>query len=309
MLLHRCLRVFALLGTLPGLASLAGAQYQYDVIGFQRIQIDDATQGVSAGWLVLVNTGTVPIPLVEWSDALHYAELDAAVGSFDIEPVFAGPTTLAPGEAIGAFDPVLTSQLRVGESFVNAASTRFQLFRPWPSGTTKNLRWSFVLGDRQVSGVTEVEFTPTPSAFGVSAFRTSAVPATAQVGILSSGCAGTIRVRAQAEPSPFRIAPSSDLPVIGNRCFGLDVRVSNAPYLLGVDLAPGSGQFLGCDRRVGLSPSFFAVPYPGNIAVRLPIPNQVAMIGRFYLQVAPVGSGGTLTGLTNGLELLIGPKP
>jgi len=291
------------------LGSPTSAQYEFDVIGFQRVRIDDTSQGLSAGWLILVNTGTVSIPLVEWSNALHFAELSTAVGGFDIEPVFSGPAELLPGQAIGAFDPALLTELRFGESFVNAASTRFQISQPWPSGTTQELRWAFVLGDRQVYGSTVVEFTPSPAAFGHSAFRVSAVPASSRVGNLPSGCQGTIRVRAQATPSPYRVAPSSDLPVVGNRCFALDVRVNNALYVLGVDLAPGTGQFVGCQQRVGLSPSFVAIAQPGSILVPMPIPNQAALIGRYYFQVAALDASGRFSSLTNGLEVLIGPKP
>ena len=306
------MRVPTLLAAAFGLAALAvpaRAQYEFDVIAFQHIQVDDGTGGLSSGWLVLVNTGTVPIPLVEWSSALHFAELDAAVGGFDLDAVFSGPTTLAPGQAIGAFDGVLVNELRLGESYINAASTQFRLSPPWPAGTTRNLRWSFLLGDRQASGTTQIEFTSNPSTFGVSATRTSASPASARVTSLPSGCQGQLTVRPQALPSPFRIAPSSDLPVIGNRCFALDVRVNNLPYLLGVDLAPGTPIVAGCQGRLGLTPGFFTIANPGGIVLRAPIPNDPALIGqKVYLQVAGVSSG-SITTLTNALEILIGPKP
>jgi hypothetical protein len=291
------------------LAAPAAAQYEFDVVGFGRVQVDDATFGLSSGWLVLVNTGAVAIPLVEWADALHFAELDTPVGGFDLEPVFAGPTTLAPGQAIGAFDAVLLNELRMGESFVNAAATRFTLSPPWPAGSVRTLRWSFVLGDRRVDGATELEFTSTPSTFGVSAQRITARPTDASVVSLPSGCQGTIRVRPQALPTPFRIAPSSDLPVLGNRCFALDVRVNNLPYLLGVDLASGAQLVAGCQGRLGLTRAFSAILYPGNIVLRMPIPNQAVLLGQqVYLQVAGV-SGGSITTLTNALAITLGARP
>ena len=171
---------------LAALAVCAGsrpssAQLDFDVVSFGRIQVDDATVGLGSGWLLLVNTGTVPIALGDWQKALHFARFSAPVGGFDLEPVFAGPTTLLPGQAIGAFDGVLVNQLLPGESFVSAASTQFTLSAPWPTGTLQTVHWSFLLGGRQVSGVTEVEFTSTPVAFGVSAVRTSSVPSTISV--------------------------------------------------------------------------------------------------------------------------------
>lgn len=287
----------------------SSAQLDFDVISFGKIQVDDATLGLSSGWLILVNTGTVPIALTDWQKALHYARFSAPVGGFELKPVLAGPTTLQPGQAIGAFDGVLVNQLQLGETFVNAASTQFQLSAPWPSGTTQSLRWSFALGGRQVSGVTEVEFTSSPTTFGVSGVRTASVPATASVTSLPSGCTGQLTVRPQALPGPFRVAPSSDLPVIGNPCFALDVRVNNVPYVLGIDFAPGSTTALGCEVKVGLSAAFQRIVNPGAIVQRLPIPNDLALVGQHvWLQAVGIGSGGPTT-LTNGLELVIGARP
>jgi hypothetical protein len=289
-------------------AARASAQYQFDVIGFRKVQVDDAVQGLSSGWLVLVNTGTVAIPLTEWLKALHYAEISAPVGGFGLEPQSGGPAVLLPGQAIGAFDAPLLALLQQGESFVTAATTRFSLSKPWPAGTTQSVRWTFVLGDRQVSGVTEVEFTSSPVGFGVSAFRVAAVPASATVTSLPSGCAGQLGVRPWPLPGS-RIAPSSDLPVLGNACFALDVRVNNQPYLLGISFTPGSTQLFGCKVRLGLSSRLFTIPNPGGIVQRLPLPNNVSLLGRHvYLQAVGVGGVGP-TMMTNGLELVLGARP
>lgn len=48
---------------------------------------------------------------------------------------------------------------------------------------------------------------------------------------------------------------------------------------------------------------------PGAIALRLPIPNRLELVGQHvWLQAAAPGPGGTTT-LTNGLELVIGARP
>ncbi len=305
----RTLTLFAAALALLAASRPSSAQLDFDVISFGKIQVDDATLGLGSGWLILVNTGTVPISLTDWQKALHYARFSAPVAGFELKPVFAGPTTLLPGQALGAFDGVLLDQLRLGETFVNAAATQFNLSAPWPNGTTQTLRWSFVLAGRQVSGVTEVEFTSTPTTFGVSGVRTASVPTTASVTSLPSGCTGQLSVRPQALASPFRVAPSSDLPVIGNPCFALDVRVNNVPYVLGMDFAPGTTTVLGCEVKVGLSPAFQRIASPGAIVQRLPIPNDLALVGQHvWLQAAGMSRGGVTT-LTNGLELVIGARP
>jgi hypothetical protein len=289
-----------------GLSSRASAQYQYDVIAFHDFQVDDDTLGLSSGWLLLVNTGNVSIPLQEWSKAAHYAEFDAAVGGFDLKPVFAGVQQLAPGQAIGGFDPELVNLLQPGETYVNAASSQFQISAPWPMGTTQGLHWAFRLGEREVRGVAQVHFSANPGAR--TAVRISSQAATTTVASLPSGCASTLTVTSLALPSPYTIAPSSNLPVIGNECFALDVRVNNVPYVLGLDVASGLFPFRGCEIRLGLTPAFWGIYNGGGIVQPLPIPDDPSLVGMHaYLQAAGLGSGSVT--LTNGLDVLIGQAP
>jgi hypothetical protein len=302
------LRNTLLLAAVVASASPAAAQLDFDVISFGKIQVDDATLGLSSGWLLLVNTGSVPLSLLDWQKALHFAEFSVPVGGFDVKPVFSGPTTLAPGEAIGAFDPALVNLLEVGESYTMAASTQFSLSTPWPAGTTQSVRWRFEFAGREVSGVTEVEFTSTPVGFGLTGLRTPSVPVTPSITSLPSSCSGALTVRPLGLASPFRIAPSSNLPVLGNQCFGLDVRTNNQPYLLGLDLAPGTGTFAGCDLRLALSPTLRTLSGAG-IAQRLAVPNQAALLGQHVWLQAAALSGGSVTSLTNGLELVLSAKP
>ena len=292
---------------LAGLASRASAQYQYDVIAFQDFQVDDATIGLSSGWLLLVNTGNVSIPLQEWSKAAHYAEFDAAMGGFDLKPVFAGVQQLAPGQAIGAFDPELVNLLLPGETYINAASSQFQISAPWPMGTTQGLHWAFRLGEREVRGVAQVHFSSNPGAR--TGVRISSQPATTTVASLPSGCASTLTVTSRALASPYTIAPSSNLPVIGNACFALDVRVGNVAYVLGLDVASGNFPFHGCQIRLGLTPAFMGMFDPGAILHALPIPDDPSIVGMHgYLQAAGI-SNGTVTTLTNGLDVELGAAP
>jgi len=292
-----------------GLALPASAQVDFDVISFGKIQVDDNTLGLSSGWLILVNTGSVPLSLLDWQKALHYAEFSTPVGGFDLKPVFSGPTTLAPGEAIGAYDPALANLIEIGESFTMAASTQFHLSGPWPAGTTQNIRWKFEFAGREVSGVTEVEFTSAPIGYGITGVRTSSTPvASPAVTNLPINCTGQLTVKPLGLASPYRIAPSSNLPVIGNLCFALDVRVNNVPFIVGVDLAPGNTTFAGCDLKLALSPNLRSFAGVG-IAQRLAIPNNAALIGQHvWLQAAGLSGGGVST-LTNGLEIVLGPKP
>lgn len=293
---------------LLALAAPATAQLDYDVISFGKIQVDDATLGLSSGWLILVNTGTVPLSLLDWQKALHYAEFSTPVGGFDVKPVFSGPTTLAPGQAIGAFDPALVNLVEIGESYVQAASTQFTLSTPWPAGTTQSVRWRFEFAGRAVSGVTEVEFTSTPVGFGLTGVRTPSTPVVPSITTLPVSCSGQLSVRPLGLASPYRIAPSSNLPVIGNQAFALDVRVNNVPYLLGIDLAPGTGTFAGCELWLALSPALRSFAGAG-IATRLAIPNQAALVGQHVWLQAVGLSGGSVTTLTNGLEVVLGAKP
>lgn len=303
------MRHLYLSAALAFLALPTAAQLDFDVISFGKIQVDDTTLGLSSGWLILVNTGTVPLSLLDWQKALHYAEFSTPVGGFDLKPVFSGPLTLAPGEAIGAFDPALVNLIEIGESFTMAASTQFSLSVPWPAGTTQNIRWKFEFAGREVSGVTEVEFTSAPIGYGITGVRTSSTPvASPAITNLPINCTGQLTVRPLGLPGPFRIAPSSNLPVIGNQCFALDVRVNNAPYVLGVDLAPGNTTFAGCDLKLALSPNLRTITGVG-IAMRLSIPYQLTLVGQhMYLQAVGLNGGGVTT-LTNGLEVVLRAKP
>lgn len=310
--LSSCLRAALVVA---GMATPVCAQYQFDVITYGKVQVPDTSLGLSSGWLVLVNTGTVPIPLAAWSSyAPHYAKIDAPVGSFDLKPLAAGAATmLLPGHAIGISDPVLLSRLSPSEisGFQTAGMAQLDLAPPWPSGTTTTVHWIFQLGDAQVSGRTDIEFTSNPIGFGSNSKRTSSHPGTATVTDLLGGCGGVLTARPNsALSSPYSVARSADLPVVGNARFALDVRVSVfTPSIVVLDVAPGTFAVGGCVVRLGLTPSLLAFFTTNGIVGPLPIPNQPSLAGgHVYVQAAGV-NGAELEKLTNGLDVQIGAEP
>lgn len=305
---------------LPGLTGTADAELRFDLITYDHIQVDFGTLvgfGLSTG--ILVNTGTEPIALADWEQALHASLLSAPVGQLDVfphEPL--DGLVLMPGEAVGSNDPLLIDLLGPGEALVlpNSHSLDLQMKGPAPLGTTQTLDFCIQFAGQSVSAATAVDFVELggPGVTKFSAVRVSSAPAASLVASLPSGCPGELGLSAHEPASPYKAGASSNLPVIGNASFGVRVGgVVPAAYALGMTFGQGTASFAGCaihlDLTAGLKVLPGALGQDLTSAVPLPIPNDPVLVGAEVVLQAVFTDGFGLTGLTNGLVLTLGTCP
>jgi hypothetical protein len=320
MKIHAPLLGVAAIAGLPGPTGVASAELRFDLITYDHLQIDFGTLvgfGLSTG--ILVNTGTEPISLADWENALHASLLTVPVGKLDVfphEPL--DGLVLLPGEAVGSNDPLLTALLGPGEGLVLASSHSLdlQMKGPAPLGTTQTLDFCIVLAGQSVSASTELDFVDLggPPVTKLSAVRVSSVPSSTSVISLPSDCPGTLELWPAAPGTPHDAGSSSDLPVIGNSSFG--VRVSGTvltAYALGLAFDQGALPFAGCTIHLGLTGGLAVLPgvldADGKSIKALPIPDEVTLVGAQPVLQAVFTDGFGLTGLTNALALTLGTCP
>ena len=312
-----------LAGALLALPSLSSAQQcSFEVITFDRIRLDpNFALLTSTRWGILVNTGSVPISLGDdWETGLWYAESSQPLGSFFHEQLnpFGAGLILQPGEAVGDDHPLLLAELLPGETFVTPALIRvFQFGVPFPSSDF-HVDFYAQMGDQIAKSRTDIEIADLGGAAfwePVSAKRVSCSTSPATYASYGNGCAHPLGT-AQLRPLGFNgggglphIAYLSNMPQVGNWAFGVEIEspVHNPSYVVGIDFAPGSFSFSGCELLLGLTPGLttFSGTVPHFLETQsVPIPDQPTLVGvKAYAQgvlLAPL----FLT--TNGLEFTLG---
>jgi hypothetical protein len=311
----------AAISGLPVPTGVASADVRFDLITYDHIQLDFQTVlGFGASYGLLVNTGTEPIDLANWKDALHVSLISAPIGELDLYPV--NPITgfvLQPGQAIGSGDPLLTALLQPGEVLAQPGIVlSLQMKGPVPIGTTQTLDFCVQLYGQSVTASTQVDFVGAggPAITPLSAVRVAAGLPKAALFSLESGCPGQLDPWPDAPGSPHDAGASSDLPVVGNTSFGVRVG-QTAPnlYVIGIDFDGPPLTYAGCTIWLGLTQSLSTkagVLDPGGFDfVHTPIPDQAALVGAgAVLQAAFIDAvDGGFSGLSNALGLVIGSCP
>lgn len=315
-----------ILAPLLGVAAISGlpvtgvasAEVRFDLITYSHIRVDFQTLiGFGASYGMLVNTGTEPIDLASWADALHASKLSVPVGELDLFP--AGTGTLLPGQAIGSGDPMLAALLQPGEVLVGPDLTlSLQMKGPVPIGTSQTLDFCVQVYGQAVTASTQFDFVGDggPGITKLSAVRVSSGLPKASLFSIASDCPGELDPWPDEAGSPHAFGSSSDLPVVGNTSFGMRVG-GTAPdlYVLGIDFQGPPTVFAGCAIWLGLTPSLSTkagVLPPGGFAfVHTPIPDQASLVGAAAVMQAALIDAleGTLAGVTNAQGLVIGSLP
>jgi len=323
----------------PALVAQSGLQF--DVIAFDDVvmQGGSVAQGCSMSFGLVVNTGTVPIPLNTWQNGLTFGTSTAAVNGMWLNQYnpFGGNPMLMPGQAFGHDDPLLTSLLNPGETLLHPTSAlalSFQL-AGGPVGTTQQFALYAQAGDKRARIDTQVTFVSQVTCDQLSAKRFSAVHSDAEVATLGPSCelptgALTLKAIGAGDWGGTTTVLSGNMPVIGNPHFALTVEgvLENQigqPHVLVVGLPSAPFAIQGCSVWIDFAaPTFLKagtigvycpVPFACLAAqpiMDLPIPFDGSLVGAVlaaqWTVLTPLASNG-LFAASNGLRIKIGQAP
>lgn len=323
----------------PALVAQSGLQF--DVIVFDDVvmQGGSGAQGCSMSFGLVVNTGTVPIPLNAWQDGLIYGTSTAAVNGlwFNLWNPLGGSQLLMPRQAIGHVHPLLTSLLTPAETLMYPTSVLALNFYPGggPVGTTQQFALYAQAGDKRARIDTQVTFVSQVTCNLLSAKRFSAVLSDTEVATLGPGCplptgALTLKAIGAGDWGGSTTVLSSNMPVIGNPHFALAVEgvLENQigqPHVLVVGLPSAPFAIQGCNVWIDFAaPTFLKagtigvycpVPFACLAAqpiMDLPIPFDSSLVGAVlaaqWTVLTPLAPNG-LFATTNGLRIKIGQVP
>jgi hypothetical protein len=323
----------------PALVAQSGLQF--DVIAFDDVvmQGGSGAQGCSMSFGLVVNTGSVPIPLSAWQDGLTFGTSTAAANAlfFDQYNPFGGNQVLMPGQAVGHVDPLLTGLLNPGETLLHPSSALALNFQVGggPVGTTQQFALYAQAGDKRARIDTQVTFVTQVTCDQLSAQRFSAVLSDAEVATLGPSCAlptGALTLQAigAGDWGGTTTALNSNMPVIGNPHFALAVDgvlddQIGQPHVLVVGLPSAPFAIQGCDVWIDFAaPTFLKagtigvycpVPFACSAAqpiVDLPIPSDTSLVGAVlaaqWTVLTPLAANG-LFAASNGLRITIGQAP
>ena len=341
-------RAMRLNTTLPLVAALlaptAAAQMSFDYITFDRLLQDTAVGGSAFHGTqgIIVNTGTVPIDLTpQWSKGgLVFAQVH---GPLDPTQIFLNPNAspapvLMPGEATGSDDPLYTSLLLPGETFIPGFQTHVMQFETAPALSTTRLDTCILMGSQVVRLIQEIQIGDgsTNSFTHLSAKRFSSQPSVAlfehwgESCPLPTGPLTILPVPGGDASGTNVVGNASNMPVIGNPTFrlttkGITEAEVGAPWLMMVSSAQQHVDVSGCwlfldlftpplllgDGVIQLvGPDGYQVPTAPSLF--LPIPDQPVLVGaEFWAQTLLVSANapnGTFV-LSDAVHFAIGECP
>jgi hypothetical protein len=320
---------------------VAQAGLQFDVIAFDHVfmQGGAGAQGCSMSFGLVVNTGTVPIPLTAWQDGLTFGTSTAAVNGmwFEQSNPFGGNPVLMPGQAIGHVDPLLTGLLHPGETLMHPTTAlvlRFQV-AGGPVGTDQQFALYAQAGDKRARIDTTVTFGAQATCGPLSAQRFSAVLSDSGFSALGPSCSlpgGDLILKAAGagDWGTTTTALNSNMPIIGNPHFALSVQGDleqqvGQPYVFMLGLPAAPFAIHGCDVWFdALAPTLMTVgsvgvdcPFPqfclaAKPVLGLPIPTDVSLTGAVlaaqWAVLTPLALNGQFAA-SNGVQITIGHAP
>lgn len=315
------------------LASSASAQVSFDLILPNTFDVRDYEGGYASNQIgMIVNTGNVPISILDFDDASFHGistdplELFAFMSSWANSQSF----VLQPGEASGVDDPAYHALLGPTETYVPGMFGGAILETDAVDGLSPEMTVHFeVLGQRVRATLNPTFDAEITEALVVhTATRWSSLTVPPSIEVTSAGCdfpgygPVEMHVGASASPPGGTLSRSSDLPFIGNDRFrifnanDLPVELIGSPYMILMQPAGGSLDLLSCDVIGGTNSlstgALFQHPLFGDAVLpgaSVPIPNIPDLVGkRVAFQstvITPLASNG-LFFASNAIEVLIG---
>ena len=295
------------------------AQAAYDLILPTDVGLPGGPSSTGHHFGILVNTGTEPLYVSDWSMSRGFARTDQLWAPFEVDagPVSSGQLPLAPGSAIGTGTPEMMALLEQDEHY-HSTETILILGRLGPELPTAGpvrcevaLRSTLFLDDLERELRFDLRLHATQGSQPVlqGAQRVSATLAAPLIEQVAMGCTAPglgqmgLELVAPFDPNlpPSRIGYGSDLPMLGNEHAVLvphalyDPQYEGTPWILVASRDGATVTFGGCDvLRPGPTASVLAsgVYTHGQFLfadlgeVPLPIPDAPALEGsQLTLQV------------------------
>ena len=248
------------------------AQGAYDLILPTDVGLPGSQSSPGAGFGILVNTGTEPLYVGEWSFSTGFARTDQLWAPYELRAHHAGPSslfTLHPGAAVGSGTPEMLALLGANE-WIAASSTPVLLVRYGPElppagpvGCEGVLR-SRVFADgleREVRFGLRIHSTSGAEPELRGAQRISSTVVAPLIEEVPMGCSAPglgalgVHLVAPHDPTlaPSRIGYGSSLPMLGNEHTILgatalyDPQYEGSPWILIASRDGATVTFGGCE--------------------------------------------------------------